>query len=79
MKDKRKILSEELLSSLFQMPHLKNKYLELECRKTALRSIFEKEDVNEVRTVIASILSLEIRLLHNFISRIFIPRIGRFD
>ena len=29
--------------------------------------------------MIASALSLEMRLLHNFISRIFIPRTGRFD
>ena len=33
VKDKRIILSEELLSSLLQMPHFGNKYLELECKK----------------------------------------------
>ena len=44
-----------------------------------LRSILEKEDVNEVGIVIASTLSLKMRLLHNFISRIFIPRTRKFD
>ena len=42
VKGKRIILFEELLSSLLQMPHFGNKYLELECRKTVLRSIYEK-------------------------------------
>ena len=79
MKDKRIILFEELLSSLLKLPHLGNKYLELECRKTALRIILQKEDVDEIEIVIASTLSLKMRLFHNFISRIFIPRIGRFD
>ena len=79
MKEKRIILCEEILSSLLQMPYFGNIYLELECRKTVLRLILEKEDVNVIGTVVASTLSLEMRLLHNFISRIFIPRIGRFD
>ena len=79
VKEKRIILSEELLSSLLQMPHTKNKYLELDYRKTAIQTIMEKDDANLVGTIIASSLSLEIRLLHNFISRIFIRQTGRFD
>ena len=79
VKGKRIILSEEILSSLLQMPHLGNKYLELECRKIVVQTIMKKNDVNIVGTIIASSLSLEMRLLHNFISRIFIPRTGRFD
>ena len=42
VKGKRIILSEKLLSSLLQMSHFGIKYLELECRKTMLRSIYEK-------------------------------------
>ena len=61
------------------MPHTKNKYLELECRKIAIQTIMERDDVNPVGTIIASSLSLKMRLLHNFISKIFIPRTGRFD
>ena len=45
----------------------------------ALRTVMEKDDVDEIGTLIVSSLSLKMRLLHNFISRIFIPRIGRFD
>ena len=54
-------------------------FLKLECRSSALRTIMERDDVDEISTVIASSLSLEMRLLHNFISKIFIPRTGRFD
>ena len=61
------------------MSHEGKKFLELESRRSALRTIMERDDVNEIGNVIASSLSLEMRLLHNFISRIFIPRIGRFD
>ena len=61
MKGKRIILSEELLSSLLKMLHLENKYLELECRKIALRAILKKKDVDEIRIVIASTLLLEMR------------------
>ena len=39
----------------------------------------ERDDVNPIGTIIASSLSLEMRLLHNFISKIFIPRTGRFN
>ena len=39
----------------------------------------KRDDVNIIGIIVASSLSLKMRLLHNFISRIFIPRIGRFD
>ena len=39
----------------------------------------EKDNMDEIGTLVASSLLLKMRLLHNFISRIFIPRIGRFD
>ena len=61
------------------MPNEGNGFLELECRSSALRTVIERDDVNEIGVVTASSLSLEMRLLYNFISRIFIPRIGRFD
>ena len=61
------------------MLHVGDKYLDLECRKTAIQIIMERDDVNPIGTIIASSLSLKMRLLHNFISRIFIPQTGRFD
>ena len=61
------------------MPHVGSKYLDLECRKIAIQVIIERDDVNPIGTIIASSLSMEMRLLHNFISRIFILRTGRFD
>ena len=77
VKGKRIILSEELLSSLFRMPHNESKYLELEDKSQALEAI--RGTYNSKGNIVASSLSLEMRLLHNFISRIFIPRSGRFD
>ena len=60
------------------MPTEVNRFLELECRSSALRTIMER-DVDEIGIVTASSLSLEMRLLHNFICRIFIPKTRRFD
>ena len=77
VKGKRIILSEELLSSLFRMPHIGNKYLELDDKPQALEAI--RGTYNSKGNIVASSLSLEMRLLHNFISRIFIPRSDRFD
>ena len=79
VKGKRIIISEQSLSDLLQMPHEGNKFLELEYRPSTLRTIMERDDVNEIGTIIVSSLSLEMRLLHNFISRIFVPTTGRFD
>ena len=77
VKEKKIVISEELLSSLFLMPHNGTKFLELEDKARALEAI--KGTYNAKGNIIASTLSLEMRLLHNFISRIFIPRSGRFD
>ena len=44
MKEKRIIIFEENLGSLLQMPHTENKFLELECRKIALRTILKRDD-----------------------------------
>ena len=56
-----------------------NKYLKLDCRTSALRTIFERDNLAEIGSVTVISLLLEMRLLYNFTSRIFIPRIGRFD
>ena len=79
VKEKRIIISKESLSSFLHMPHTGNKFLKLECRKIALQTIMKKDDVNIIGTIVASSLSLKMRLLQNFNSRIFIPRTGRFD
>ena len=77
VRGKKIVISEELLSSLFQMPHTGSKFLELEDKARALEAI--RDTYNSKGNIIASSLSLEMRLLHNFISRIFIPQSGRFD
>ena len=59
------------------MPHSGSKFLELEDKTRVLEAI--RSNYNSKGNIVASTLSLEMRLLHNFISRIFIPRSGRFD
>ena len=59
------------------MPHTGNKYLELDDKPQALKAI--RGTYNSKGNIVASSLSLEMRLLHNFISRIFIPCSDRFD
>ena len=61
------------------MPNEGNQFLELECKLSTLRTVMERDDVDEIGVITASSLSLEMRLLHNFISRIFIPRTETFD
>ena len=77
VKGEKVIISKESLNSLLHMPHTENKFLKLECRKIALRTILERD--HKKGNVVTSSLSLEMRLLHKFISRIFIPRTERFD
>ena len=61
------------------MPIEGRKDIVLKDRLKALKTILERDDVDEIGIVKASFLSLEMRLLHNFISRIFLPRTSRFD
>ena len=74
VRGKKIILSEELISSLFKMPHIGSKFLELEDKLRALEAI--KGSYSEKGTIIVSTLSLEMRLLHNFISRILYLEVG---
>ena len=61
------------------MPIKGCKYLMLKDRLKALKTILKRNDVDQIGIVKASSLSLEMLLLHNFISRIFLLRTGRFD
>ena len=56
VKGKRIVLSEELLSSLFRMPHIGNKYLELEDKPQALEAI--SGTYNSKGNIVASSLTL---------------------
>ena len=51
----------------------------LDKKEEALKTILGKERVNELRSLQAGQLKLEMRLLHNIVSRIFFPKTGRFD
>ena len=54
VKGKRIIISEESLGSLLQMPTEGNKFLQLECRSSDLRTIIERDDVDEIGVVTAN-------------------------
>ena len=79
VKRKRIIVTEEILKNLLKMPIEGCKYLVLNGRPKVLKTILKRNDVDEIDIVKASSLSLEMRLMYNFISRIFLPRTGRFD
>ena len=79
VKEKKIIVIEEILENLLQMLVEGCKYLVLNDKPKALRRILERNDIDEIGVVKASSLSLEMRLMHNFISRIFLPRNDRFD
>ena len=55
------------------------KYLVLNDKSRALKRILERNVIDDIGVVKASSLSLKMRLMHNFISRIFLSRIDRFD
>ena len=48
-------------------------------KESTLKLILGRDEVNPLEVISVGQLSIEMRLLHNFISRIFIPRTGRFD
>ena len=72
-------MTKEILGNLLKMPIKDCKYLVLNDRLKALRIILKRNDVDEIGIVKMNSLSLEMRLMHNFISRIFLPRMDRFD
>jgi len=79
VKGKRIIVTAERLCSLLKMPNEGLKHLILKDKKKTFRTILNRENVSGIGNVMANTLSLEMRLLHNFFSRIFLSRIGRFD
>ena len=76
MKGKRIIVTEERLSSLLEMPNEGINHLVL---KDKQKMVLERSDGSEIGNVKANTLSLEMKLLHNVISRIFLQRTGQFD
>lgn len=54
-------------------------FLNLQKKIDELKVILERDDVRDLRNLQANKLSMEMRLLHNIISRIFFPKIKRFN
>lgn len=50
-----------------------------EKRRDRLQCILRREDVGEFKKIEEKNLNVEMMLLHDMISRIFFPRVGRFD
>ncbi len=72
-------VSEESLSELLHLPCEGATPERPESKLRALQLIFERDDFDYSENVIASSLSAEMRLLHNFIGRILFPKSERFD
>ena len=73
------VLTPEVLGHIWRIPTLGSTSDHLLDRESGIRCILERDDVRGVTTVSAVQLSVEMRLLHHIIARIFLPKIGHFD
>ena len=73
------VITEDRLSRILGVPKEGKCYLTLDKKEDGLRTVLEKRSVSDLRSFQANQLSLEMRLLHNMVSRIFFLKIGRFD
>ena len=73
------ILNTPRLGRLLQMPCEGSCLDELPKKEVGLRTIFERDDVEGFLKIEAKDLSVEMRLLHHMVSRIFSSRGGRYD
>lgn len=48
-------------------------------KKEGLRCVLDRLDVGGIGEFMSNNLSIELRLLHHIVGRIFLPKIGRFD
>ena len=79
VKDVQIVINEEKLSQLLAIPKTGKCFMTLGKKEEALKAILGKERVTDLRSLQAGQLKLEMRLLHNIVSRIFFPKTGRFD
>ena len=73
------VLTPEVLGHIWRIPTLGATSDHLLDREAGIRCILERDDVRGVTTVSAIQLSVEMRLLHHIVARIFLPKTGRFD
>ena len=72
-------VSDEILGSIWGIPCLGPTSDALTDREAGIRCILERDDIRGVTSVTAVQLSVEMRLLHHIVARIFLPKTGRFD
>ena len=73
------VINEDRLSRILGVPKEGKCFLSLDKKGEGLKTILEKKNVTDLRSIQANQLSLEMRLLHNMVSRIFFPKTRRFD
>ena len=73
------MITEDRLSRILGIPKGGKCFLTLDKKEDGLRIVLENKNVTDLRSLQANQLSLEMRLLHNMVRRIFFPKIGRFD
>ena len=73
------ILTAEIFGQIWSIPSLGPISNHLLDREAGIRCILGRDDIRGVTTVSAIQLSVEMRLLHHIVARIFLPKTGRFD
>ena len=73
------VVNEDRLSRILGVPKEGKCFMTLSRKVDGLKAILERSNVTSLKNLQANLLSMEIRLLHNIVSRIFFPKIGRFD
>ena len=73
------VVNEDRLSRILAVPKEGKCFMTLSRKVDGLKVILERRNVTSLKNLQANLLSMEMRLLHNIVSRIFFPKTGRFD
>lgn len=73
------MINERWLSSILEMPRSIICFQNLQKKIDGLKVILERDDFQDLKNLQANGLSVEMRLLHNMVNRIFFSKMERFD
>lgn len=79
VKDSLIIIDERRLGSLLEMTISRTCILNLKKKKDGLKVVLERNEVKDLGNLYVNKLLVEMKLLHNIVSQIFILKIGIFD
>ena len=73
------VINESRLGQYLEMPWARTCIPKLTNKSEGLKCILEREDVCEIKRLLANQLPIKMHLLHHMVSKIFFPKIKRFD